>query len=197
MGRPRVRNEELRERLLDGALRLVADGGPTALTTRAVAASAGSSLAAVDELFGGKAGLVRAMFVEGFDRLAAAMAALPEPADPEAGVVEMADAFRAFALEHRQLFDVMFSRPYAEFGPVPDELAGYRATGRVIRARIDALLGTTAPAAVRKDAALALTAALHGLARMELAGILGSGPTSIARRWHITVLATARGLAPT
>jgi AcrR family transcriptional regulator len=194
MGRPRVRNDELRERLLDGALRLAAEGGPGAVTTRAVAASAGSSLAALDELFGGKGGLVQAMFVEGFDRLAAAMTALPPPADPETGVVDMADAFRAFALEHRQLFDVMFSRPFAE-QVAPDELAGYQAAGRVIRQRVDALLGPTVAPAASKDAALALNATLHGLARMELAGILGSGPESIARRWRTAVLATARGLA--
>jgi AcrR family transcriptional regulator len=194
MGRPRVRTDELRARLLDGALRLVADGGPAAVTTRAVAATAGSSVAAVDELFGGKVGLVRAMFVEGFERLAATVAALPEPADAEAGILDMAVAFRRFALEHRQLFDVMFSRPYAEFEPVAADLVGYHETGRVIGRRIDALLGPAVPAAARKDAALALTATLHGLARMELAGILGSGPVSIARRWRTTVLATTRGL---
>ena len=195
MARPRVRNEELRGRLLDGALRLVAEGGPAAVTTRAVAASASSSVAAVNELFGSKSGLVRAMFVEGFSRLAAELGALPPPADPESGVLDLAMAFRRFALEHRQLFDVMFSRPYAEFEPGPEDLVAAGAVGRVVMARATALVGPGATSTARKDAALALTSVMQGLAGMELAGILGSGSGPIERRWRLAVLSVARGLA--
>jgi AcrR family transcriptional regulator len=189
-----VRNDELRGRLLEGALRLVAEGGPTAVTTRAVAASASSSVAAVNELFGSKLGLVRAMFVAGFVRLAAELAAMSPSADPEAGVLDLAWAFRRFALEHRQLFDVMFSRPFAEFEPAPEDLVAAGEVGRVVMARVGALVGPAATSSARKDAALAVIAVIHGLAGMELAGILGSGPRSIERRWRLAVLATVRGL---
>lgn len=194
MGRPRLRTDDLRERVLDEAVRLVADHGPSALTTRAVASSASTSLAAVNELFGGKRGLIRAIFVEGFDRLAASVGSLPVAPDPEAGILDLAQAFRTFAVEHGQLYDVMFSRPYADFQPEPDDLTGYRTTGRAVRSRVDALFDQPTHRTVREDAAMGLTAALHGLVRMELAGILGSSPRSIERRWRTTVLATARGL---
>ena len=82
MGRPKVRNEALRGELLSVASGLLASGGSAALTTRAVAAGAGSSLAAVNELFGGKAGLVRAIFAEGFVRLADDLSALRPGGDP-------------------------------------------------------------------------------------------------------------------
>jgi AcrR family transcriptional regulator len=68
--------EALRGELLAVAGRLLETGGTGAVTTRAVAAGAGTSLAAVNELFGGKAGLVRALFGEGVARLAADLRAL-------------------------------------------------------------------------------------------------------------------------
>jgi AcrR family transcriptional regulator len=44
--------------------------GPAAVTARRVDTAAGTSTAAVYELFGNKTGLVRSIFSEGFDRLA-------------------------------------------------------------------------------------------------------------------------------
>jgi AcrR family transcriptional regulator len=190
-----LRNEQLRDRLLDGALRLAADGGTAAITTRAVAASAESSMSAVHELFGGKPGLIRAMFVEGFTRLAAELQALPVATDPETGLMELAWAFRRFALGQRPLYEVMFSRPFAEFEPGPDDLSAAEVVHRVIMRRVVALLGPNSSRAHAKDVALALTAVTQGLIGMELAGILGSGPTSIERRWRLTVLSTVRGFA--
>lgn len=194
MGRPRLRNDQLRERLLDGALQLVTDGGPTALTTRAVAASADSSISAVHELFGGKPGLIRAMFVDGFDRLSQDLLALPENDDPIEGVMELAAAFRRFAMQHRQLFEVMFSRPFAEFSPQPGDLDAADIIHRIIVQRVGASLGPHTSRAFRKDAALAMAAVMRGLADMELAGILGSGRVTIDRRWTTTVQATIDGL---
>jgi AcrR family transcriptional regulator len=194
MGRAKLRNEQLKVRLLDGALRLAAEGGMAAVTTRAVAASADSSVPAVDELFGGKTGLVRAMFVEGFTRLAVALQAVPFTTDPEADVMETAWAFRRFALENRSLYEVMFSRPFAEFELRPDDLDAAQIVHRCVTERVDALVGSARSPAHRKDAALGLSAVMQGLAGVELAGILGSGSPSIERRWRLTVLSTVRGL---
>src|SRR3954447_16800788 len=193
MGRTKLRNEELKVRLLHGAMRLAAERGMLAVTTRAVAASADSSVPAVDELFGGKPGLVRAMFVEGFTRLAGVLQALPVTADPEADVLATAFAFRRFALEHRSLYEVMFSRPFADFELGPDDLDAAQSVYRCVMKRI-ATLGPGWSRGHRKDVALALSAVMQGLADMELAGILGSGSASIERRWQLTVLATVRGM---
>lgn len=195
MGRPRLRNDQLKERLLHGALQLIANGGPAALTTRAVAASADSSISAVHELFGGKPGLIRAMFVQGFARLSDDLVALPHNDDPVAALIDLADAFRGFALEHRQLFEVMFAGPFAEFTPKPGDTDAAATIHRIIMKRVDALLGSTPSRASRKDAALAVAAVMQGLAHMELAGILGSGRPSIDRRWRTTMRATIVGLA--
>jgi AcrR family transcriptional regulator len=194
MPRPRVRTDALRGELLDGAIQLVAERGTSALTTRSLAASVGTSLASVDELFGGKAGLWRAMFVEGFERLATALESLPEPADASAGVLDTAGAFRQFAATHRRLYEMMFSQPYSDFEVTADDLDGYLRTGRVVLARVNALFDRPTPRSTREDAALAVTATFHGLARLELAGTLGTTERSRARRWRVAVLATIRGL---
>ncbi|NUP77902.1 MAG: WHG domain-containing protein, partial [Nonomuraea sp.] len=190
MGRPKVRTEALRGELLSVATGLLSSGGSAALTTRAVAAGAGSSLAAVNELFGGKAGLVRAIFAEGFTRLAEDLSALRPGDDPEADVLALAFAFRAFAHRHPNLYEVMFSRPFAEFRPDEEDLRAAIETRRIVVDRVAALPGVTHP----KDAALGLFAVIQGLVGLETAGLLGSTPESVTRRYHLTVSATVRGL---
>ncbi len=59
MARPRVR-----ERLLDAAYMLLRDEGAGALTTRGVAAKAGTTEASVFNNFGDKAGMLRALINE-------------------------------------------------------------------------------------------------------------------------------------
>ena len=64
MARPRVR-----ERLLDAAYALLSDEGAAALTTRGVAARAGTTEASVFNNFGDKAGLLRALINERLPQL--------------------------------------------------------------------------------------------------------------------------------
>ena len=54
MGRPREHDEHTRVALLAAAEQLVAEGGPTQLSVRAVADAAGTSTRAVYSLFGSK-----------------------------------------------------------------------------------------------------------------------------------------------
>ena len=61
MGRPREHDEATRTQLRGAAERLVAGGGPDALSVRAVADEARTSTRAVYSLFGSKDGLVAAL----------------------------------------------------------------------------------------------------------------------------------------
>ncbi len=71
MPRAKQRTPELRDRLLEVAVATLNDEGVARLTTRRVAEQAGTSVPAVYELFDDKAGLVRAIFFEGFRMLGA------------------------------------------------------------------------------------------------------------------------------
>lgn len=195
MGRRKVRTQELRGELTAVATGLLTEGGSAAVTTRAVAAGAGSSIAAVHELFGGKAGLVRAVFAEGFARLAADLTGLPAAADPETGVLDLALAVRSFARREPHLYEVMFGRPFAEFRPGPDDARAADAIHAVVVGRVAAVLGPARTKGAAKDAAIGLFATVQGLVALESAGLLGSGAASADRRFRHTVISTLRGFA--
>lgn len=194
MGRPKLRTESLRAQMCSAAVRLLAAGGPSAVTTRAVAGATGSSVAAVNELFGGKPGLVRAIHAEGFRELAGELAGLPEAATAERATLDLASAIRSFALRHRHLYEVMFSRPFAEFSPDQEDQRAADAIYRTVLSRVVALLTPVRPRGSGKDAAIALLATIQGLIGLEFAGILGSTEATVDRRWRAAVMATIRGV---
>ena len=87
------------------------------MSARRVAAAAGTSTAALYEFFGDKGGLVRAVYFEGFAALRSALDGVPTGDDPRGDLVELLKASRRFALERPMLFELMYSRPFAEFSP--------------------------------------------------------------------------------
>ena len=119
MARRKLRTPELRRRLRDAAVEVLAREGPGGLTTRTVAIAADTSTPAVYELFGDKAGLVREVFFEGFRALHLQLAETPETDDPVADLRALGVAYRDFINAHPQLARVMFSRPFSRLRPRP------------------------------------------------------------------------------
>ena len=74
MPRPKLHDDALRIRLLDTAGAVLTAEGPDALSLRRLAAEAGTSNSVVYSLFGGKPGVLRALFVEAFPRFGLAAA---------------------------------------------------------------------------------------------------------------------------
>ncbi|HEX4429825.1 MAG TPA: TetR/AcrR family transcriptional regulator [Frankiaceae bacterium] len=194
MPRAKQRTPELRDRVLAAALEMLANEGVGGLTTRAVARAAGTSVPAVYELFGDKAGLVREMFFTGFRRLHEQLLELDEARDPGTSLMAMAMAFRAFAREEPALTQLMFSRPFAEFDPSPaDSRAGAAVRGYVVDL-VSAAIAARVVAGDPTDIAHVLLATVQGLAVQESGGWLGSTPASIERRWALAVNAVLRGV---
>ncbi|HEU4657585.1 MAG TPA: TetR/AcrR family transcriptional regulator [Capillimicrobium sp.] len=195
MPRAKLRTPELAERVLEAAVRLLARDGPAGLTARRLAEEAGTSPAAVYELFGDKGGVVRALFFSGFERLGASLAEVPATADPLADLRAIAWRYRAFLVEHPALAAVMFSRPFASFDPAPEEAAAGTAVRELIvgAVRRAAAAGTLRGEAT--DVAHAFVALVHGLAAAESARRLGSTAAAVQRRWEVSVDALLRGFA--
>src|SRR6202035_657322 len=122
MGRPKQRTEQLREHVLDTALQLLAQEAVAGFTPRTVAREARTSTPAVYELFGDKGGLVREMYFEGFRRLRRALGHVEESADPREDLIDLVAAYRGFMRANPVLAEVMFSRPFTEFEPGPEQL---------------------------------------------------------------------------
>lgn len=195
MARPKLRDAALRARMLAAALALLEDEGVAAVTTRAVAVRAGTSAPAIYEFFGDKAGLVRALFFEGFRLLGDAYAALPPSGDAIADVHASARAFRRFALARPALFQVMFSQPFAAFAPTPQERALGTATRSHVAQRIARLVRDGHVDGDTDDLEHAFVAVTLGLATQETGGWLGSSEAACDRRWHSTLDALMQGWA--
>ena len=196
MPRAKQRNDELRVRILETALEVLADGGPASVTTRRVSERAATSPPAIYELFDGKTGLVRALFFEGFRRLDAAVRALPTTGDPVADLVDTVGAFRQFAVANAPLFGVMYSRSFGTFAPSPEERKIGDRTRRSIIDRVDRCIASGRLVGDPKDIAHVLLATSVGLATQEIEGWLGRTPAARDRRWRRAIDALVRGFGP-
>lgn len=197
VARPRTRDyAELRQALLDAAGRLLAEEGPEALSTRRVAQEVGSSTTAVYNLFGDKSGLLRAMFLEGFVRLAQEFAAVPHDGDPETDLLALGYAYRTAALANPHLYELMFGRPIANFRPDDAAVAQIQATfDTLVRAVTRCIGAGRFTPSDPSDIAVHLNALVHGLASQELQGFLGEGDQP-ERHWRRALEATLRGYRP-
>ena len=199
MPRAKQRTPELRDRVLQVAVAMLAEQGVAGFTTRRVASGADTSIPAVYELFGDKAGLVRALFFAGFAELADCLEATRPAAggptgggDPAGELRTAVGTIRRFVLERRALAAVMFQRPVADFAPGPEELAG---TARV-REHLVAILRRCVEHGLADgdpvDLAHVQLAVVQGLAVQEAAGWLGTSAASIERRWALGANALLR-----
>jgi AcrR family transcriptional regulator len=105
---PRRSDPKTRTALIDIAARLLAAEGPQSLSTRRIAAEAGSSTMAVYTHFGGMSGLVREVVHEGFLRLADHFSRVKQTDDPVADMALLGRAYRHNALANAHLYVVMF-----------------------------------------------------------------------------------------
>jgi AcrR family transcriptional regulator len=194
MPRPKQRTPELRDRVLQVAVSTLNDDGLSGFTTRRVAEQAGTSLPAVYELFGDKPGLLRAVFFEGFRMLSRELLTVPETDDAVTDVQRLIPVFRRFCLDYPALARVMFSRPFQDFDPGPEELASPSVreifVGRIKRCT-DAGLLTGDPV----DIAHVLLALAQGLAVQEGGRWLGKSKASVNRRWKVGVTGILQGFS--
>ncbi len=168
MPRPRIYDDDLRSALLESAARAIAEQGVDGLVLRRVAADAKTSTSAVYALYGGKPGLVEAVVELGVRGLAEAMS-LPDTDDPVADLRAVGMAYREWALDHPDLYIVMFGsqmvsapgreqavRSLLEFGmtPLRRQTERLRACGLL---DVDDLRAVT----------VSLWAAVHGIVILE------------------------------
>lgn len=194
MGRPREHDDEVAEALVDAAGRLLSAEGAAGLSLRRLAEQVGVSTTAVYSLFGGKAGLVRALHRTGFARLADELATV-ESDEPVARVRALAHAYRRAALRSPHLYDVMFACPVPEFVPTEEDLQVSLATLYSLREAVEHAVGAGALTGDVDDLTMVLWGVVHGMCSIEVGSGLGE-PELADQRFAIAVDATLAGLAP-
>ena len=174
----------IRDRLIDGGIRLLERDGLQSLSVRNLAAEAGTSTMAVYTHFGGMTGVVDAVASEAFSRFAQALTKSAQTDDPVADFFVMGAAYRAFAIANPQRYQLIFgtSSPAAITGHRTDLTSKAEATDRAEWASsFDALRNVVhrmiAASRIRDDGELNIAGRLwslsHGAVMLELAGFFG------------------------
>ncbi len=165
-----VVEEDSRARILEAALQLLTDEGHRALTVRRVATEAGCSTIGVYTWFGGKDGLVDALWTEGFRSFTTALRRAKPVDGPLGRLRAQAFAYRRWASAHPRQYRVMFLGAVADHEPSEAAVA-------VSFGAFKALQGAVGEAANRKElrsadldaTAMAVWGLVHGLVSIELA----------------------------
>jgi AcrR family transcriptional regulator len=169
--------DDTRARILEAALRLLADEGHAALTVRRVATEAGCSTIGVYTWFGGKDGLVDAIWTEGFRSFTASLRRVKALDVPLGRLRAQAIAYRKWALRHPRHYRVMFMNGVVDHVPSNEAVA-------VSLSAFAALQEAVAEASTRGElrstdldaVAMAMWGIAHGLVSIELAN---SGPPQL------------------
>jgi AcrR family transcriptional regulator len=149
--------------LVRAALTVLQRDGAGALTVRNIAAEAGCSTTGIYTYFGGKQGLVEAIFVEGFESFDAATESFKATLDLAGGC----RAYREWALANPTQYMVMFGRAVPDF--TPSEAALQRAVQSF--AALAETIERVAPGDDYAERAFHVFATLHGYVMLELSGM--------------------------
>ena len=170
----------LRGQLLVIAESLLAKHGPDKISLRELAREAGISTMGIYTLFGGKDGVMRALYAEGFARLYRHAAAAEDRANPARWLFDALIAYRRFALANVGFYRLMFGGDKrfvpidrnARFGTlvVPDQGA-YPSYGSLMDAFAEGQRqGVITGQRSADDLAHLAWAIIHGLVSLEIAG---------------------------
>lgn len=153
----------LRRALLDSALAAISEKGPSAISLRFVAKSAGVSHAAPAHHFGDKAGLLTALATEGYHKFASE---LEKTWAATHSFAELGVAYVRFAINNQTYFSLMFRLELLR--ATDSELKSAR-----LRSRTALNLGaSSASTGDPETAAIAGWSLVHGYAMLYLSGSL-------------------------
>lgn len=165
------RRDDARDAVLGAAARLLREDGPAALTVRAVAVAVNASTKVIYTIFGGKDGLLQALYLHSFVGLDQALVAQRDVMPAPARLSAMCRAYRGYALAHPALYNVMLGDLGRDFSVSAD---GKRQASATFRRMRDAVAECSGGGDVDADTITRLLwASMHGFVSLELHGLLG------------------------
>ena len=191
--------------IVDAAIDLLAQDGPSQIQARSVARAAGVSTSAVYYHLGGLPELMQAIIDRGFTDLADTFAAISPSTDPVADLFRMALATRQLAKNNPHLYDLMFGlstrgsyRPADEASADSRERAFESAYGLLVAvaARLVAS-GRIRPGQGAACVADLLWSGVHGFVALEVAGHFASLADPVEERLQPLTISIFVGLGDT
>lgn len=179
--------EDLRAALLAAAARILTEEGLSALTVRHLAQRVNVSTKAVYTLFGGKEGLLEALYLDAFDGIGRFLPDVAAIEPPGHRLVALAKGYRLYALARPDHYAVMFGDAGTGFSPSPENRRHAWNTTRPMRQT----LRQCRPGMTAEEADFimrALWAGMHGVVSLELRQLIG-GPELAARLFDDMLLA--------
>lgn len=180
MARPKIHDGRLRAHLLARAGEIVARDGIEGLGLRTLAADCRTSTTAVYALFGGKTGLLTALFDVAFGRLGRHLAAVAPGEDAVDDLLRIGLAYRASALTDPHLFTLMFGGNTT----LPAAAAARTVAGTALGPLREAVERAVDEKALHPDtdvttASLTLWTTVHGWSSLQLRGFLPSSAADL------------------
>jgi AcrR family transcriptional regulator len=196
VARPKLHDDALRVRLLEQAVRTLSEDGPEGLRLRRLAADVDTSTTAVYSLFGGKPGLLQALFDEAFARFGRRLSEVEFTGDPRGDMMALGLAYRANALAEPHFYQVMFGQVGNAVTPSEESRAQAESTfqplvGAVARAIEAGQVRDADPVVV----ATTMWATLHGLVSLELRGLIPPAAGDPSEIYRQTMRAMGEGWA--
>jgi len=184
--------DQVSERLLESADRVLRESGIHRISVRRIVLDAEISTMNVYSRFGSLSGLLDELVVAGFERLEAALTAVPPTRDVVDDLVQLAGAYRAWVVEQPDTYRLMMTTGASEYEPGPAALDARqhlidRLTDAVVAARAarpDDLAPMTAA-----EAAQTVLAMLHGMLMLELDNVVADvdEPREWAERFAVVI----------
>lgn len=175
------RDEAQGGEILEAASRILSAEGAAALTVRRIAAEAGCSTMGIYSRFGGKDGVVDALFAEGFEMLCADMQVLAPTDDPVEDLRRCELRYREHALTHATHYMVMFAGAVPQFVPSPESKALAHGAFANLVADVQRCIDVGAFKGDAPEIAYTVWSAMHGQVMLELVGIDPVGGDADAR----------------
>ena len=185
---------ETRATLLAAAAVVLSEEGPSALTVRRVADAVNASTKMIYTHFGGKDGLLDALYLHSFAGLTRAFQAQSEESDPVRRLDKMVIAYRAFALSEPALYNVMFGDLGRSWEAPLESRRKAWTSFETVRDAVRLCAGPARATEAGRTTYL-LWAAMHGVVSLELRKLLGSAGDG-EQLYHLAVAAVrqAHGL---
>ncbi|MFI6598528.1 TetR/AcrR family transcriptional regulator [Nonomuraea sp. NPDC050536] len=185
----------VRAAILDAATHLLVSEGVAALTVRRIAAEVGCSTKVIYTLFGGKDGLVEALWVEGFARFERRLSAWRDEADPLERLIRYGSVYRDYALEEPDYYRVMFLGAVPGFTPSPEAFAAAKRTFQILTDSVaDCLAAGLLTGGTAEEISDLLWMAAHGAVSLEISGHFA--PPVAERRYQRLLLSVITPFLP-